>query len=174
MVGPFPFLGGDSSFADPHSAGAQVMQIAMFEAAVATAPAKPDAVTADMGNLAIRQHHVMGAIQHHRRLYQESRLERLIALRRQSITGMLKTQAPDSQEFHQLTGGGVALKQQEFFRQRGIDLRVGHIFTGQRLVIKRSIPVQKPFAGSVQCRPIILQMIHGIALPGRIRLLWFA
>ena len=152
VAGPLGFVRRDAGFADPHAAGAEVVEVAAAERAVAAALAEPDDVGADVADLAVLERHVPRAVGHDHRFDRRGGLGRLEPAGRREPLAVLEGQALERDVLDELARRRIALDDQELLRHRRDDLGLGHVLAGQRLVVQRAVAGQEPLARRVERR----------------------
>jgi hypothetical protein len=151
--------------ADPHAAGAEIVQVRVLERAVETAFAEPDHVGSHMADLAAAERYVPRAVGHDDRFDRRGGLSRLEAAGRRQPLSVLERQPFDLDVLDKVPRRRVALKHQEPVDDRRDHAGRGHVLTGQRLVVQRAVAGQEKFARRVQRGEEVLQVVMRVAAP---------
>src|ERR1019366_3597962 len=144
-------------FANPDSAGAKIVQMAANHAALPAGVPEPDAISADMSNLAIFYSNLARVIGHDYCGNTEGGLAVTLSFRRQNILRVLKLQAAQREVLHGAIG--AAFEANEIFDHRRHHLCLGHIFARQRDVRQCAVAVEKPFTRSIEGFSEVLQVV---------------
>ena len=158
MIGAGRLLHACPLLPDADAAGAEIVQIAAFEAAFLAALAEPHGVLGYVADLTILEHSIPRPVQHDGRIDGKRGLERGIAGRRQQTLLVLERQAFECDAFHELAGLGVALDEHELRQQRRHDLGPCHILARQGPIEESAIATEEPLARLVESGSEILQV----------------
>jgi len=134
-------VGLNQSFTDAHAARAQVVKVSAHKSAIVAAASKPDAVNADVPNLAIFNRNPPRAVRHDDRGNRERRLSVTVSLRRQNVMSVLKTKSFQGDVFHPLPHLRLTGEAHKLLHDGRDDFGFRHILAGQRLVVKSSLAV---------------------------------
>ena len=146
-------------FADAHATGAEIMQMAVHDAAVVATGAEPYSVRAGVSDLAVLEIHMARAVGHDDGGNGDFGLRIGMALRWENVLAVFEREAFESQILNRLILVEISLYLDELIDNRCDDLGGVHVLAGERLVIECAVGIEKPFAGCVQGGFKILELI---------------
>jgi len=164
VAGAMVLIGGDGDFADANASGSEVVEVGMPEAAVAASLAEPDGVSAGVGDFAIDDADVSGAVDEYDGVDGRGGLAGLEAGGRGEPLAVVEGEAFDTEMLDELLGCGIALHEDESVAAGGDGL--GGFFAGSGDVGEVSVTGEEPFAGGVEGLGKIFELESCVFFPG--------
>ena len=150
---------------DTDAAGRHVVNQRPLHAAVLAAAAKPDGITAQMGNFAILERYVPCAVHGNCRRHAHCRLGVAVSFGRQGVLVVLKTQSLENDVFDIFAALRVAGQPHQSAEHRSDDFHLRRCFSRPWHVKQITASVQEPLTGRIEGGFDILNVIALVRPP---------
>ncbi len=166
VMGAFIEVGGDAAFANPDSASAEIVDIAVGDGTVLAAFTEPEAVFADVGELAAVEVNILGAVEHDRGFDGVGGLGGFETGRGKQVSGAGEVKTAELDILDEAFILGFAFDDDDVFDDGGDELGGFDALAGQGDIGEQAGAIEEPFAGGIEGGAEIFEVVAVVLEPG--------